>query len=301
MYEEGSGSTRRRPVLHPSAVAIAVLLGAWMAAEASAQEAQYVSRYETGLARVFCPDGMPVLGGGGLVERPHGMYEEKSLRQTYPLSDKAGEIAGGTTAIGWQVASADFTGEVRTFAVCAGTRLAAAISVQYVAGEATGMARAFCPAGTKVVGGGGFVEAEKPGGLKAVKLRQTYPISDDTGVIAWGPNAIGWQAASSDFTDTVVAFAVCADVTLGAKVDIQYRSAEDTGVARAFCPAGTTVTGGGGFVETSPFAPVALRETYPISDATGVIAYDGNAIGWQAASSNFADTVVGFAICVSAR
>lgn len=285
--------------IRASVIAVAVLLSAAMASEVSAQEAQYVSRYRTGVARAVCPDGMPVLGGGGLVERPGGAFEEKSLRQTYPLSDRAGGPAVGTTAIGWQVASSDFTGEVRAIAVCAGGWLAAAVSVQYVAAEATGMSRAFCPAGTTVIGGGGFVEADKEGGEKPVQLRQTHPISDNTGVIAWGPNAIGWQAASSDFTDTVVAFAVCAASALGAKIEVDYRSAESTGVARAFCPAGTTVTGGGGFVETSPFAPVALRETYPISDATGVIAYDWTAIGWQAASSNFEDTVVSFAICTS--
>ena len=73
-----------------------------------------------------------------------------------------------------------------------------------------GVARAFCPAGTTVLGGGGFVEQPTPPGIfKEVKLRQTYPISDATGVLAFGTTAIGWQAASSNFEDTVSSFAIC--------------------------------------------------------------------------------------------
>src|SRR5207249_2082210 len=168
---------------------------------------------------------------------------------------------------------------------------------------ATGVARAFCSTGTKVTGGGGFVETPPPpGAFKEEKLRQTHPISDRTGVIAFGTSAIGWQVASSDFADTVAAFVVCAARDLAAAIDVQYVSAQATGVARALCPAGTTVTGGGGCVETPPpggFKEEKLRQSYPISDPTGAIAHGTTAIGWQAASSDFSDTVVAFAICAS--
>jgi hypothetical protein len=83
------------------------------------------------------------------------------------------------------------------------------LSVTYRSAQGTGLARAFCLEGETVTGGGGFVEHEQ-GGLVAVSLRQSYPISDATGVIAFGNTAIGWQAASSNFEDTVVAFAICA-------------------------------------------------------------------------------------------
>ena len=284
-----------------SIIAAAVILSAATASEAAAQQVNYVSRQQTGLARANCPGNAPVLGGGAFVEtHPSGAFQELSLRQTHPISDKTGVIAFGSTAIGWQAASSNFSGRVAAFVTCADKALADAISVQYVSGQAIGMARAFCPAGTKVIGGGGFVEALTGAGINAVKLRQTHPISDDTGVIAYGTNAIGWQAASSNFEDTVVAFAVCAAPTPGATLDVQYHSSQATGVARAVCPANTTVTGGGAFVETTPFGPVSLRQTYPISDMTGVIAHGKNAIGWQAASSNFQDTVVSFAICTTA-
>jgi hypothetical protein len=246
---------------------------------------------------------MPVIGGGGFVETPAGTgFQEEKLRQTYPISDATGVIAFGSSAIGYQVASSDFTDTVAAFSICAAPSLAATIDVEYVSAQSIGVARAFCPAGTLVVGGGGFVETPPESGFQEEKLRQTYPISDATGVIAFLTTAIGWQAASSNFQDIVVAFAVCARPRPGFKVVAHYESAEDVGVARAFCSADATLTGGGGLVETPPpggFQEEVLRQTYPISDATGVIAHGTNAIGWQTASSNFADTVVSIAICTS--
>src|SRR5262245_10825462 len=66
----------------------------------------------------------------------------------------------------------------------------------------TSVSRAFCPTGSKVVGGGGFSIEQKG-------LQQNLPISDETGVFAFGSTAIGWQVAASDFSQ-VQAFVVCA-------------------------------------------------------------------------------------------
>jgi hypothetical protein len=77
-------------------------------------------------------------------------------------------------------------------------------TVQYVTGgmyPGTSVARAFCPAGTKVTGGGGL-------SLTGSGLQQSYPISDVSGTIAFGTTAIGWQVAAEDFSD-VQAFVVC--------------------------------------------------------------------------------------------
>ena len=276
--------------------AIAVFVWAGMAGEAGAQGAFYVQIDQTGVARAFCASGEPVLGGGASSIRGSA---DRSLRQTSPISDKSGASAFDTTAIGWQAATLDAGSLVRAYAVCADALLAAALSVQYVSQAATGLARAYCPAGTKVIGGGGFVTTGKDGGLG--QLRQTYPISDESGVIAWGRNAIGWQVASSDFKGNVVAFAVCAT---SPSLQVEYRSTQANddyrGSAMAICPAGTIVTGGGGFVETSPYEPVALRATYPIADETGVGAYDRNAIGWQTISNVFIKgTVVSLVVCLS--
>jgi hypothetical protein len=83
-------------------------------------------------------------------------------------------------------------------------------TINYRSSQGTGFARAFCLAGEKLTGGGAFVEAASGLGSDEVKLRQSHPISDETGVIAFGTTAIGWQAASSNFSGVVVAFAICA-------------------------------------------------------------------------------------------
>ena len=87
---------------------------------------------------------------------------------------------------------------------------AATTNVQYISAQAEGVVRAFCPAGTKVTGGGGSSESTVGGAANQGKLHQSFPISDATGAIAFGTTAIGWQVASSDPTDVVVAFAICA-------------------------------------------------------------------------------------------
>jgi hypothetical protein len=81
-----------------------------------------------------------------------------------------------------------------------------ALDVQYVTGGMvpdTSVARAFCPAGYHVTGGGGITTSGMP-----AALQQSYPISDTDGTIASGPNAIGWQVAADDWSD-VQAFVVC--------------------------------------------------------------------------------------------
>ena len=78
-------------------------------------------------------------------------------------------------------------------------------NIQYVEGGMypnTSVARAFCPAGTKVIGGGGF-------SLYRKGLQQNHPISDADGTNAYGSVAVGWQVAAEDFSD-VQAFVVCA-------------------------------------------------------------------------------------------
>ena len=82
----------------------------------------------------------------------------------------------------------------------------AATTYRYVSVQAEGgtAVRAFCAPGEKVTGGGGFTTQNGSG------LIQNHPISDETGVIAWGTTAIGWQVAAENFDGPVVAFVVCA-------------------------------------------------------------------------------------------
>jgi hypothetical protein len=68
----------------------------------------------------------------------------------------------------------------------------------------TSVARALCLPGEKVTGGGGFAVSPSQAGLT-----QNHPISDLTGVVAFGTQAIGWQVASQGL-GTVQAYVVCA-------------------------------------------------------------------------------------------
>jgi hypothetical protein len=273
---------------------------------ASAADALYPSQQGVGIVTALCPSGMPVMGGGGSVDPLTPGLQEVALRQVYPISDPSGVGAFGNSAIGYQVASSDFQELATAFAICGGPHLTYGLSLRYVLASGDGVARAFCPKGTILTGGGALVEPLSADGTGTPELRQSYPISDPSGVLAFGSTAIGWQAASSDFGDNVEAFAVCAAPTLKAiplrlpPFTEQYVSNQSTGVALAFCPAGTTLTGGGAFVESpAGFKEEKLRQSFPISDPTGVGAFGNTAIGWQAASSDFSDIVVAFAICGS--
>ena len=64
----------------------------------------------------------------------------------------------------------------------------------------------FCLPDEKVAGGGGFVSSAN----HDIGLMQNHPISDRTGVIAFGTTAIGWQVASVRFAGTVVGYVICA-------------------------------------------------------------------------------------------
>ena len=68
----------------------------------------------TSVARALCPTGTRVLGGGGIT-----INGGAALSQSFPISGLDGVIAFGTTAIGWQVAAADWS-DVQAFVVCAG-------------------------------------------------------------------------------------------------------------------------------------------------------------------------------------
>jgi hypothetical protein len=81
---------------------------------------------------------------------------------------------------------------------------ASSMTVQYVFQQGDGFVRVFCPPGTLLTGGGGYVASGGRG------LGQSFPISTTGGENAWGTNGIGWQVASDNFDGVVQAFAICA-------------------------------------------------------------------------------------------
>ena len=92
--------------------------GAQGPAGPSGAETTYTYRFGgivpgTAVARAFCLPGEKVTGGGGL-----STSSNAGLTQNHPIADETGVIAGGTTAIGWQVASEDW-GVVQAYVICA--------------------------------------------------------------------------------------------------------------------------------------------------------------------------------------
>jgi hypothetical protein len=79
------------------------------------------------------------------------------------------------------------------------------VNYRMVQGTGGSAVRAFCQPGEKLLGGGGFAS----GGSNS--MSQSFPISDATGVIAWGTTAVGWQVAAANWNaDVVQAYAICA-------------------------------------------------------------------------------------------
>lgn len=110
--------------------------------------------------------------------------------------------------------------------------------------------------------------------------------ADDTcrrGQLALDWNAEGMLGSpGADGTDGATNVTVVHGVATGSAV-------------RVFCPAGTKVVGGGGYVQGTT---LALMQNHPI-DATGANATTATLAGWQVASQNFAGTVQGFVLCAS--
>jgi len=64
-------------------------------------------------ARVFCPTGTKVVGGGAFSTSP-----SIALHQNFPI-DSTGANPSGTNTAGWQGATVNFAGTVQVFVLCA--------------------------------------------------------------------------------------------------------------------------------------------------------------------------------------
>jgi len=80
----------------------------------------------------------------------------------------------------------------------------------------------------------------------------------------------------------------------GAATTYNYRRVfSASGSAFAFCQPGEKVTGGGAFTDAG-----GLRTSIPIADATGLLAFQTTAVGWQATAEDFGP-VLALVICAS--
>ena len=80
-------------------------------------------------------------------------------------------------------------------------------------------------------------------------------------------------------------------------VILHYRSNSSHGGVKVFCLPGEKVTGGGGIVGSELGA--VMRSSYPISDASGLVATEDLAIGWQVTTNNIDAYVAAFVICAA--
>lgn len=146
-----------------------------------------------GIAFASVPDG------GGLI---HACYNANAAEQAngatlHIIDSDATSCSSGATEISWpQSAPPPVPPVVTTYNYRVGG---------IVAG--TSVARAFCQPGEAVTGGGGLATSPAD-----VGLMQDFPISDATGVGAFGTTAIGWQVAGEGFGG-VQAYVICASTT----------------------------------------------------------------------------------------
>ena len=114
-----------------------------------------------------------------------------------------------------------------------------------------------CPDGFKVTGGGGFSK----GAYQETKLQDSYPIdgADDDTKPDDGWRATIWNTAAASRNSE--AQAICA------KAKVKNEAAtigNGTGGKRAFCPDGTTVSGGGVDTFETFGSPYSILESIPV-------------------------------------
>jgi hypothetical protein len=124
--------------------------------------------------------------------------------------------------------------------------------------------RADCPAGTRVIGGGGWVHALAAADSAKVALVALQPVHP-----ASGPDhyvAVGQEITPNITTNWwVQAYAICASPVSGLQI-ISKTSSSRAQAADVFCPAGQQPLGGGGRVD-NPTNRVALVGATPTETA----------------------------------
>jgi hypothetical protein len=159
------------------------------------------------------------------------------------------------------------------------------------AGVQQGGIFAFCPAGTKILGGGGWVAGEQIGTAgttvyRGVNFNASFPLKADT---------YGWQLTINN-TDTqyseVNAFAICGkepnySIERGNETD---NPSGATSYAVATCPAETTVLSGGVYSDSSGSPRVNINSTMMVDQGWG--SWEGNGSAGDA-------YVLPYAICAT--
>ncbi len=272
------------------AVALVVAAGMMLAtggvASAASGGLSYPPRFTKGLpddsatgdgvtsGSVLCPNGHPHVVGGGVDIEGADPNLDLEVKSTSPSSTSGG---------GWSISANNSSGsaaQMTIYAICAtGDYTYATRTVTIPAGD-TNAAKARCPAGRKVIGGG---VATHPGD-HSVEVFISRP-ADGSDANSRLDDA--WYGAAGNGTDSAVSmrvFAVCAKhgtytVKVGPSVTVlDFDSATST----VKCPSGTRVTGGGASIDGAS-TDVELHDSFPIDGPDDDAFADD---GWQSTMYN---------------
>ncbi len=257
---------------------------------------------QTGDGQALCPAGTRVVGGG---VTSTGAATDSYVRVSGPLDETGltANLANGDVGRSWYASVAN-GGSPNTYvstAICSpGSDATIRTDSFTVQGGQSGDGQAFCPAGTRVVGGG----VTSTGAATVSKVRVSGPL-DETGLTANltnGDAGRSWYANVLNIAgqNTYVSTAICSpgsDATI--RTD-SFTVQGQSGDGQAFCPAGTRVVGGG-VTSTGAATDSYLRVSGPL-DETGLTAnLTAGDVGrsWYANVLNVAgqNTYVSTAIC----
>lgn len=239
---------------------------------------------------VSCPSGTVVLGGGVFIS-------QSDLTDNVNTSSPAGTPEGPSTTA-WQGFIDNSSGRTTDFTVyaeCATAPVGYTIvsnSADNPAGTQTDGVLATCPAGTKVLGGGGLLTS----GETPVAINSSLPVSQKVGTVTTYSWRIDANNASSSDNDAM-SYAVCGKKVSGYKLVHGRAVANPAGTetfASAGCPVvnGTqTVPTGGGVYSTSLSTLTNINSTYPNPvSITGWGDFENNGAGKAA-------TITPYAVC----
>jgi hypothetical protein len=255
-----------------------------------------------------CPGGTVLVGGGVSVAPLGGGTPPPSLHVdgTHPsdsagLSVASGARPGAWTAVGATGGQLVVGAGTTEFALCVREVAATGqVVVASVAGPAiaatTARATATCPAGTKLLGGGGLTAVTlHQGPSPSLHLTGSFPSGADGSPIAVsGSAAASWTAVADSGGRTgsgveTTAFAVCGAVGGGGpQVALSTRpgplSPGGVTTATATCPAATVLLSGGvntGPPDGPPQQGLHLTGSFPSSPAGDPVTASGtNASAW---------------------
>lgn len=197
------------------------------------QEGPRYGNPEIGEATVSCPSGSRLTGGGGQVAIGDPHFQQLQPRYA----------ADGTSSLyvyAQQVPEFEGVIDVRAAAVCVTSGPATQLVTATSEGQGRVSVTVPCPEGTHVLGGGATLR-KGSGGIDTGYLASSFPASD---LRSWN------VAVAVPGTKSVTGYAICAQPGPATQVVASTLTSDVNNntwlEARAACPAGTHITGGGG-------------------------------------------------------